>query len=145
MQNTLLLDFSSIFFLQICCMKCWKFSCCIFLQFWRNVLRTSWKHHRKTPVGWCPWDVPRKIHTKIFLLHYFQSYFAKSVSETLKKLAVAYFYIVGEKSRGRPINALKWCPEWRTRSVPRTPNLSIFCKRHFCNNIYNFRSTNYVH
>ena len=51
----------------MCCVKCLKVSCCLFLTFWRNVLWTSSKHPKKTSVGWRPWDVPR---TSILKLSY---------------------------------------------------------------------------
>ena len=43
--------FFSILLHHMCCVKYWKISCSIFIQFWRTVLWTSSKHSEKTSIG----------------------------------------------------------------------------------------------
>ena len=43
----------------MCCVKYWKVSCCIFLQFWRTVLWTSSIRPKKPSIGLGTWDVRR--------------------------------------------------------------------------------------
>ena len=64
---------------QMYCMKYLKVSCCLFLKFWRNVLRTVSKRTEKTSVGWHPWDVPMAsiltLSSKCILIAFFSILF----------------------------------------------------------------------
>ena len=42
---------------KMCCVKFLNVRCCLFLKFWRNVLRMPSKRPKKTSVGWRHWDV----------------------------------------------------------------------------------------
>ena len=46
---------------QMCCVKYWKVSCCLFLRLWRNILQKSSKCLKKMSVGWRPREVPRTL------------------------------------------------------------------------------------
>ena len=57
------------------CLKHWKVSCCIFLHFQRNLLRTYSKRPEKMSVKWRRWDVPKtsilNLFKDLFSLHNF--------------------------------------------------------------------------
>ena len=104
----------------------------------RNILRTSAKHHDRTSFGGNPWDAPKISilnYTDEIMLYYFQSYFAKSMSEML---IAAYFYIFDETPLGRLINVQIWYQEGDILTTSQDVNYEHILQNLFCGNTFYF-------
>ena len=118
----------------MCCMKYLKCSCCLLLKFWRNVLRTSSKCHKKTSVGLRPWDVPRtliwNLLYKCILITLFSFSSHQMGAWNTKELNLLFFCfwtnVLKTSYKGTKVMSGGW------RSY----------KTHFCGNIFIFNSLN---
>ena len=97
---------------QMCCVKYWKVSYCIILQFWRTLQWTSLKPPGNTSFEWSPWDVPRTSILYLFYKCIFIAFlFHQVCAWNTKMLAALKFCVFGETFQRCPINVPKGCPE----------------------------------
>ena len=119
---------------QLCRLKLLKFHCCMFLQFWRNVLRTSTKCHEKTSTRWRTWDIPRASVLSLSNKSIFMALFSISFHQKMfpKHYRVTYF-IVLVVSKSVPKTSCKGYKVtsggWRLQDVAKASILNISAKR----------------
>ena len=100
---------------QMCCVKYWKVSCCMVLQFWIYIPWTSSNRLEKTSIRWRPWDVPKmsilNLSYKCIFFALFSILFHQVCDWNTKELALLQFCVFVETSQRHRTNVPKWYPE----------------------------------